>query len=59
MNFSMHSGYFQFEEKTSSENCQGLAKILHWVLFLLKFLQTKPQVKNMNINSYDLYKTII
>ena len=23
------------------------------------FLQTKPQVKNMNINYYDLYYTII
>ena len=25
----------------------------------MKFLQTKPQVKNMNINYYDLYYTII
>ena len=26
---------------------------------LMKFLQTKPEVKNMNINYYDLYYTVI
>ena len=26
---------------------------------LLNFLQTKPQVKNMDINYYDLYYTVI
>ena len=25
----------------------------------MKFLQTKPQIKNMNINYYDLYNTVI
>ena len=25
----------------------------------MKFLQTKPQVKNMNFNYYDLYYTVI
>ena len=25
----------------------------------MKYLQTKPQVKNMNINYYDLYYTVI
>ena len=25
----------------------------------MKFLQTKPDVKNMNINYYDLYYTVI
>ena len=25
----------------------------------MNFLQTKPQVKNMNINYYDLYYTVI
>ena len=29
------------------------------VLILRKFLQTKPQVKNMNKNYYDLYNTVI
>ena len=26
---------------------------------LMKFLQTKPQIKNTNINYYDLYYTVI
>ena len=25
----------------------------------MKFLQTKPQIKNMNINYYDIYYTIV
>ena len=42
-----------------SRNAQGISKIYHEVLLLMKFLQTKSQVKNMNINYYDLYNTII
>ena len=42
-----------------SENAQGISKIYHEVLLLMKFLQTKPQVKNMDINYYDLYYTVI
>ena len=42
-----------------AKNAQGISKIYHEVLFLMKFLQTKPQVKNMNINYYDLYNTVI
>ena len=42
-----------------SRNSQGISKIYHEVLLLMKFLQTKPQVKNMNINYYDLYNTVI
>ena len=42
-----------------SRNTQGISKVCHEVLLLMKFLQTKPQVKNMNINSYDLYNTVI
>ena len=41
------------------KNAQGTSKIYHQVLLLMKFLQTKPQVKNMNINYYDLYYTVI
>ena len=29
------------------------------MILLLKFLQTKPQVKNMNISFYDIYWTVI
>ena len=42
-----------------SKNAQGIQKINHEVSLLMKFLQTKTQVKNMNINYYDLYYTII
>ena len=42
-----------------AKNAQGISKIYHDVLLLLKFLQTKPQVKNMNINFFDLYFTVI
>ena len=46
---------FQNQEDTFDKNAQGLSKIYHEVLLLTKFLQTKPQVKSMNINYYDLY----
>ena len=42
-----------------SRNAQGISKIHHEVLLLMKFLQTKPKVKNMNTNYYDLYYTVI
>ena len=37
-----------------SRNAKGISKIYHEVLLLMKFLQTKPQIKNMNNNYYDL-----
>ena len=49
----------RMDEDPFSKNAQGIGKIYHEVIFLLKFLQTKPQVKNMNIKYYDLYYTII
>ena len=42
-----------------AKNAQGISKIYHEVLLLMKLLQTKPQVKNMNINYHDLYYTVI
>ena len=42
-----------------SRNAQGISKIYHEELLLMNFLQTKPQVKNMNFNYYDLYYTVI
>ena len=42
-----------------AKNAQGISKIYHEALLLMKFLQTKPQVKNMNINYFDLYYTVI
>ena len=41
------------------ENAKGISKIYHEILLLMKFLQTRPQVKNMNINYYDLYYIVI
>ena len=45
-------------QDTFSRNSQGISRIYHEVLLLMKFLQTKPQVKNMNINYFDLYYTV-
>ena len=42
-----------------AKNAQEISKIYHEVLLLMKFLMTKPEVKNMNINYYDLYYTVI
>ena len=48
----------QFEEDPFI-NVQGIGKIFHEVLLLMKTSQTKPQVKNRNINCYDLFYTVI
>ena len=48
-----------YDQDPFSRNAQGISKIYHEVLLLMRFLQTKPQVKNMNINYYDLYNTVI
>ena len=50
---------FQTQEDPFSKNAQGKSKIYHEVLLLMKFLQTKPEVKNLNNNYYDLYYTVI
>ena len=42
-----------------SKNAKGVGKIYHEVLLLMEFVQTKSEVKNMNINYYDLYYTVI
>ena len=47
------------DENPFAKNAQGISKIYHEVLLLMKYLQTKPQVENMNINYYDLYYTVI
>ena len=50
---------FQTQEDPFSKIVQGIRKIYHEVLSLMSFFQTKPQVKNMNINYYDLYYIVI
>ena len=42
-----------------SKNAKGVGKIYHELLLLMEFLQTKPDVKNMNINYYNLYCTVV
>ena len=55
----MKNKNFQTQEDPFAKNAPGINKIYHEVLLLMKYLQTKPQVKNMNINYYDLYYTVI
>ena len=49
----------RFNEDPSATNAQGIGEIYHELLLLMKFLQTEPQVKNMNINYYDLFCVVI
>ena len=49
----------KFDEDPFAKNAQGISKVYHEVLKFRKFLQTKPQVKNINIKYYDLYYTVI
>ena len=49
----------RFDEDPFAKKSQAIIKFYHEVLLVMKFLQTKPQVKNMNINYYDLYYTVI
>ena len=55
----MKNKNFQTQQDLFAKNAEGISKVYHEVLSLMKFLQTKPQVKNMNINYYDLYYTVI
>ena len=50
---------FHTQQDTFAKNAHGESKIYHELLLLMKFLQTEPQIKNMNINYYDLYYTVI
>ena len=46
----MKNRNLQTQEDPFAKNTRGISKIYHEVSFLIKFLQIKPQVKNMNIN---------
>ena len=39
-----------YQQDLFAKNAQGISKIYLEILLLRKLLQTKPQVKNMNIN---------
>ena len=55
----MKNKKFQTQQDHFAKNAQGISKIYHEVLLLMKSLQTEQQIKNMNINCYDLYNTVI
>ena len=50
---------FTFEKDHVAENTQNRAVKMHEVLLIVKFLWTKPQIKNKIINNYNFYCTII
>ena len=55
----MKNKNFQTQDDPSAKNAQVISESYHEVLLLMKFLQTKPQVKSMNINYFNLYYTFI
>ena len=56
----MKNRNFQTQDQDPlAKNSQGISKIYHEVLLLMKFLQTKPQIKIMNVNYYDLNYSVI
>ena len=55
----MKNENFQTQQDPFAKNAQGISKIYQEVLLLMKVLRTKPQIKNMNINFYGLYYTVI
>ena len=54
----MKNKNFQTQQDHFAKNAKGISKIYHEVLLLIKFLQTKPDIKNMSINCFDLYFTV-
>ena len=52
----MKSKNFRFEKESFGKDARGFSKIYHEVL---KLLQIKSQVKNMQIYCYDLFYTVI
>ena len=55
----MKNKIFKAEQDPFAKNAQCINKIYHEVLLLMKYLETKPQVKNLNTDYYDLYYTVI
>ena len=58
------SKYYQnmiirMDEDRFAENPQSISKSYHELLLLINFSQTKPRIKKMKINFYELYYTVI
>ena len=51
--------HIRVDEDIFAKNVQGISEIYHEKFLIMKFLQTTPQVKNMNIKYCDLYYTVI
>ena len=49
----------KMDEDLFARKAQGSSKTYNEILLLMKFLQTKPQVKNVNIKCYCLYYTVL
>ena len=47
------------DEDPFAKNAHGISKTYHEMLLLMKFPQTKPQIKTMNSNYSDFYYTVI
>ena len=48
----------KMDEDLFGKNAQSFSKLHHEVLLLYKFLQTKAQIRNMNVKYYDLHYTV-
>ena len=55
----MKNKNFQTQEDPFAKNAQGISKIYHEKVLLMKFLQNNPRGKNMIISYHDLYYTVI
>ena len=54
MSYMRQNGNFQYEDPFG-KSAQGIAFIIHEAMLMMKFLQTKPRIRNKNINYHDLY----
>ena len=50
-----HKNFQAHQQDPFPKNAQGISKIYHDLILLMKFLLTKPSIKNLNNNYYDLY----
>ena len=59
MNIRRQNGTFQFEEDTFAKNAEVNSETYHEVFLLMKFLQTKLQIKSLKIKYYDSIYTLL
>ena len=55
MTYRRRSNTLQFEGVPFANRAEGISKICHGVLSIMKFVQTKPQDKSMKNNYFALY----